>query len=57
MILLYSQLTALAMTPDGYMVENLLTLLIKVEDENDNYPIFTQKVYSFTVLENSPFGK
>lgn len=50
------ELTALAMTPDGYMVENLLTLLIKVEDENDNYPIFTQKVYSFTVLENSPFG-
>lgn len=50
------ELTASATTPDGYTTEYPLPLLIKIEDENDNYPIFTQPVYSFTVLENSPVG-
>ncbi|GAB1301472.1 Desmocollin-2 [Apodemus speciosus] len=50
------ELTAFATTPDGYTPEYPLPLLIKIEDENDNYPIFTQTVYSFTVLENSPIG-
>jgi hypothetical protein len=57
MIFLYSQLTAFATTPDGYTPEYPLPLLIKIEDENDNYPIFTQKLYSFTVQENSRIGK
>ncbi|XP_055481501.1 desmocollin-2 isoform X2 [Psammomys obesus] len=50
------ELIASATTPDGYTPEYPLPLLIKIEDENDNYPIFTQPVYSFTVLENSPVG-
>ncbi|CAH7093411.1 Dsc2 [Phodopus roborovskii] len=50
------QLTAFALTPDGYTPEYPLTLIIKVEDENDNYPIFTKTLYSFTVLENSAVG-
>ncbi|XP_028742373.1 desmocollin-2 isoform X1 [Peromyscus leucopus] len=50
------QLTAFATTPDGYTPEYPLTLLIKIEDENDNHPIFTKTVYSFTVLENSAVG-
>lgn len=57
LILLYSQLTAFATTPDGYTPEYPLTLLIKIEDENDNHPVFTKTVYSFTVLENSAVGK
>lgn len=50
------ELTAFATTPDGYTPEYPLQLIIRIEDENDNYPIFTQTVYSFTVLENSPIG-
>ncbi|CAO2593377.1 Dsc2 [Lemmus lemmus] len=50
------ELTAFATTPDGYTPEYPLTLIIKVEDENDNHPIFTKTTYSFTVLENSAVG-
>uniref|UniRef100_A0A8C2N320 Desmocollin 2 n=1 Tax=Cricetulus griseus TaxID=10029 RepID=A0A8C2N320_CRIGR len=50
------ELTAFATTPDGYTPEYPLTLIIKVEDENDNYPVFTKTLYSFTVLENSAVG-
>lgn len=50
------ELTAFATTPDGYTPEYPLTLIIKIEDENDNHPIFTKTTYSFTVLENSAVG-
>ncbi|KAK7811164.1 hypothetical protein U0070_004707 [Myodes glareolus] len=50
------ELTAFATTPDGYTPEYPLTLIIKVEDENDNHPIFTKTTYSFTVLESSAVG-
>uniref|UniRef100_A0A8C6W5H5 Desmocollin 2 n=1 Tax=Nannospalax galili TaxID=1026970 RepID=A0A8C6W5H5_NANGA len=51
-----SQLTAFATTPDGYTPEYPLPLIIKIEDENDNYPIFTETTYSFTVFENCRVG-
>uniref|UniRef100_A0A8C5KY19 Desmocollin 2 n=1 Tax=Jaculus jaculus TaxID=51337 RepID=A0A8C5KY19_JACJA len=50
------ELTAFATTPDGYTPEYPLPLLIKIEDENDNYPIFTETTYSFTVFENCKVG-
>lgn len=50
------ELTAFATTPDGYTPEYPLPLIIKIEDENDNYPIFTETVYSFTVFENCQIG-
>ncbi|XP_048219514.1 desmocollin-2 isoform X1 [Perognathus longimembris pacificus] len=50
------EITAFATTPDGYTPEYPLPLLIKVEDENDNYPIFTESTYVFTVFENCPVG-
>ncbi|XP_049757176.1 desmocollin-2 isoform X1 [Elephas maximus indicus] len=50
------ELIAFATTPDGYTPELPLTLVIKIEDENDNYPIFTETAYVFTVAENSRIG-
>ncbi|KAM5305039.1 desmocollin-2-like isoform 1-T1 [Glossophaga mutica] len=50
------QLVALAITPDGYYPERPLPLIIKVEDENDNHPIFTEATYIFTVAEHSRVG-
>ncbi|KAI4564918.1 hypothetical protein MJG53_015930 [Ovis ammon polii x Ovis aries] len=50
------ELVAFATTPDGYTPEYPLTLLIRIEDENDNYPIFTEKNYIFKVFENSKVG-
>ncbi|XP_023569844.1 desmocollin-2 isoform X2 [Octodon degus] len=50
------QLVAFATTPDGYTPELPLPLVIKVEDENDNYPIFTETTYIFTVFENCRVG-
>ncbi|XP_054985528.1 desmocollin-2 [Sorex araneus] len=50
------KLTAFATTPDGYTPEAPLTLLIKIEDENDNYPIFTEEVFTFKVHENCRVG-
>ncbi|XP_003474150.2 desmocollin-2 isoform X1 [Cavia porcellus] len=49
-------LNAFATTPDGYTPEEPLSLLIKVEDENDNYPIFTETTFIFTVSENCRVG-
>ncbi|KAK2499778.1 hypothetical protein MC885_021348 [Smutsia gigantea] len=43
------ELIAFATTPDGYTPELPLPLVIRIEDENDNYPIFTEKIYTFTV--------
>ncbi|XP_074133201.1 desmocollin-2-like isoform X1 [Sminthopsis crassicaudata] len=49
-------LIAYASTPDGYSVDLPLFLEIKIEDENDNYPIFTENPYQFEILENSAAG-
>lgn len=51
-----SQLIAFATTPDGYTPELPLPLVIRIEDENDNYPIFTETTYVFTVSENCRVG-
>lgn len=56
-MLLSSQLVAFATTPDGYTPEYPLTLFIRIEDENDNYPIFTETNYIFKVFENSKVGE
>ncbi|XP_037693711.1 desmocollin-2-like [Choloepus didactylus] len=50
------ELIAFATTPDGYTPELPLSLLIKIEDENDNYPIFTETTYIFTISENCRVG-
>ncbi|XP_057555235.1 desmocollin-2 isoform X2 [Hippopotamus amphibius kiboko] len=50
------ELVAFATTPDGYTPEYPLTLLIRIEDENDNYPIFTETTYMFKVSENCRVG-
>uniref|UniRef100_M3Y5R5 Desmocollin 2 n=1 Tax=Mustela putorius furo TaxID=9669 RepID=M3Y5R5_MUSPF len=50
------ELIAFATTPDGYTPELPLPLLIRIEDENDNYPIFTETTYVFTVSENCRVG-
>ncbi|XP_039110370.1 desmocollin-2 isoform X2 [Hyaena hyaena] len=50
------ELIAFATTPDGYTPELPLPLLIRIEDENDNYPIFTETTYVFTVPENCRVG-
>uniref|UniRef100_A0A8D1ERL7 Cadherin domain-containing protein n=1 Tax=Sus scrofa TaxID=9823 RepID=A0A8D1ERL7_PIG len=50
------ELVAFATTPDGYTPEYPLTLVIRIEDENDNYPIFTETTYTFKVSENCRVG-
>ena len=57
LILPCSQIVALAITPDGYTPEQPLPLIIKVEDENDNPPIFTETTYIFTIAEHSRVGE
>ncbi|XP_072460571.1 desmocollin-2-like isoform X2 [Notamacropus eugenii] len=49
-------LIAYASTPDGYSVDLPLPLEIRVEDENDNAPVFTENIYQFQVLENCASG-
>lgn len=51
------QLIAYASTADGYSADQPLPLPIKVEDENDNYPLFTEAIYNFEVPESSRLGK
>ncbi|XP_054550088.1 desmocollin-2 isoform X2 [Talpa occidentalis] len=50
------EITAFAVTPDGYTPERPLPLLIKVEDENDNPPIFTETLYTFSICESCKVG-
>ncbi|KAM5222309.1 desmocollin-2-like [Ctenodactylus gundi] len=52
----FFQIVAFASTHDNYTVESPLPLTIKIEDENDNAPVFTQTTYTFTVFENCPVG-
>ncbi|XDC87018.1 hypothetical protein R6Z07F_018191 [Ovis aries] len=49
-------LIAYASTADGYSADFPLPLPIRVEDENDNYPIFTEAIYNFEVPESSRIG-
>ncbi|XP_027628463.1 desmocollin-3 [Tupaia chinensis] len=49
-------LIAYASTADGYSADTPLPLPIRVEDENDNAPVFTEKIYNFEVLESSRLG-
>lgn len=51
------QLIAHASTADGYTADLPLPLPIRVEDENDNYPVFTEAIYNFEVPESSRIGK
>lgn len=51
------QLIAYASTADGYSADLPLPLPIRVEDENDNHPIFTEKIYNFEIPESSKLGK
>ncbi|KAM7126542.1 desmocollin-2 isoform 1-T1 [Molossus nigricans] len=50
------ELVAFATTQDGYSPEFPLPLVIKIEDENDNFPIFTNSTYIFTIPEYSRVG-
>ncbi|XP_054579826.1 desmocollin-2 [Eptesicus fuscus] len=50
------EIVAFAATPDGYHPEFPLPLVIRIEDENDNYPIFTNSTYIFTIAEHSRVG-
>ncbi|KAM9055210.1 desmocollin-3 isoform 3-T3 [Megaptera novaeangliae] len=45
-----------ASTADGYSAELPLPLSIRVEDDNDNRPIFTEAIYNFEVPESSRIG-
>ncbi|XP_015710979.1 desmocollin-2-like isoform X1 [Coturnix japonica] len=50
------QIICFASTPDGYSPEVPLVHTIKIEDDNDNAPYFTQDVFEFCVPENSKPG-
>ncbi|XP_013361964.1 PREDICTED: desmocollin-3 isoform X2 [Chinchilla lanigera] len=49
-------LIAYASTTDGYSADLPLPLTIRVEDENDNHPVFTEAIYNFEVPESSRLG-
>uniref|UniRef100_A0A8C3JNP9 Cadherin domain-containing protein n=1 Tax=Calidris pygmaea TaxID=425635 RepID=A0A8C3JNP9_9CHAR len=50
------QIICFATTPDGYSPEVPLVHTIRIEDDNDNAPYFTQDLFEFSVLENSKPG-
>ncbi|XP_067146709.1 desmocollin-1 isoform X2 [Apteryx mantelli] len=50
------QIICFASTPDGYSPEVPLVHTIRIEDDNDNAPYFTQDVFEFCVPENSKPG-
>ncbi|NXE47751.1 DSC1 protein, partial [Casuarius casuarius] len=50
------QIICFASTPDGYSPEVPLVHTIRIEDDNDNAPYFTQDLFEFCVPENSKPG-
>ncbi|XP_027530571.1 desmocollin-1-like isoform X4 [Neopelma chrysocephalum] len=50
------QIICFATTPDGYSPEVPLVHTIRIEDDNDNAPYFTQDLFEFCVPENSKPG-
>ncbi|XP_034285545.1 desmocollin-2-like isoform X2 [Pantherophis guttatus] len=50
------QIICYAKTLDGYTPEIPLVHLIRIEDDNDNPPIFNPDTVTFTILENSRSG-
>ncbi|KAJ7338772.1 hypothetical protein JRQ81_012674 [Phrynocephalus forsythii] len=50
------QLICYAMTSDGYTPEIPLVHTIKIEDDNDNAPVFDHDIYTFYILEHSKLG-
>ncbi|KFV98107.1 Desmocollin-2, partial [Eurypyga helias] len=51
------QIICFATTADGYSPEVPLVHTIKIEDDNDNAPEFSQSSYKFFVLENCKSGE
>ncbi|KAG8570980.1 hypothetical protein GDO81_011493 [Engystomops pustulosus] len=52
----FFQVMGYAKTVDGYAPESPLDLMIMVEDDNDNAPIFTETTFCAEILENSKAG-
>ncbi|XP_068093406.1 desmocollin-2-like isoform X2 [Hyperolius riggenbachi] len=50
------QLMVYAKTVDGYSPEFPLDLMVLVEDDNDNAPVFTEQTFCAEVLEHSKAG-
>ncbi|KAM6458291.1 desmocollin-2-like isoform 1-T1 [Liasis olivaceus] len=50
------QIICYAKTLDGYTPEIPLVHIIRIEDDNDNPPIFNPDTVTFTILENSRSG-
>ncbi|KAJ6662139.1 hypothetical protein lerEdw1_012604 [Lerista edwardsae] len=45
-----------ATTPEGYTPETPLVHIIRIDDENDNPPVFDRDVFIFYICENSRIG-
>ncbi|XP_064409701.1 desmocollin 2-like protein [Latimeria chalumnae] len=50
------ELIGFAQTEDGYNLELPLDITIKVVDDNDNIPVFTESVFHISVPEHSKVG-
>uniref|UniRef100_A0A8C5MD74 Cadherin domain-containing protein n=1 Tax=Leptobrachium leishanense TaxID=445787 RepID=A0A8C5MD74_9ANUR len=50
------RLMGYAYTHDGYSPDIPVELIIKVEDVNDNAPVFTEEVFCMEILEHSNIG-
>lgn len=53
----FLQIVCLATASNGYTPEKPLVHIIRIEDDNDNPPIFSPEVCNFFVDENSLPGK
>ncbi|MEE6464138.1 hypothetical protein FKM82_006191 [Ascaphus truei] len=52
----FYKLNGYAKTADGYSPELALDILIKIEDDNDNAPVFTEQAFCVEVFENTKAG-